>query len=329
MSKPKIAFYWCASCGGCEEAVVDLGPDILTVVEAADIVFWPVALDFKRSDVEKLTDGELAVSFVNGAVRTSEQREMAELMRRKSGIIIAFGSCAHLGGIPGLANTFNRQALVDEVYKRSPSVVNDESIFPQERTTVSEGELTLPALWDTVKTLDQVIKVDYYLPGCPPPRELIKDAVGKIVSNQLPEPGTVLAPDVALCQECRHRETKPDKMTLKEFKRPHMVKVDPDKCLLVQGLLCLGPITRKGCGAACVSANMPCTGCLGPTSHVMDFGTKALASIASMADSNDEKEIAEILSRIVDPLGTFYRYSLPASLLHRNRQLSARGGDQS
>ncbi|HJW75296.1 MAG TPA: oxidoreductase, partial [Thermoleophilia bacterium] len=54
MTKPKVAFYWCASCGGCEEAVVDLAEDVLTVVDAVDIVFWPVALDFKVSDVEAL-----------------------------------------------------------------------------------------------------------------------------------------------------------------------------------------------------------------------------------------------------------------------------------
>jgi F420-non-reducing hydrogenase small subunit len=82
MSKPKVGFYWCASCGGCEEAVVDLAEDVLKVVEAVDIVFWPVALDFKRSDVEAMKDGELAACFVNGAIRTSEQEEMAELLRK-------------------------------------------------------------------------------------------------------------------------------------------------------------------------------------------------------------------------------------------------------
>ena len=102
--KPKVAFYWCASCGGCEEAVVDLAEDILKVTAAVDIVFWPVALDFKRKDVEAMEDKSIAVSFINGAVRTSEQKEMVELMRRKSGLVVAFGSCSHLGGIPGLVN---------------------------------------------------------------------------------------------------------------------------------------------------------------------------------------------------------------------------------
>ncbi|MFH1892498.1 MAG: oxidoreductase [Candidatus Zixiibacteriota bacterium] len=328
MSKPKVSFYWCASCGGCEEAVVDLAEDILKVVEAVDIAFWPVALDFKRVDVEALQDGELAVSFINGAIRSSEQFEMVELLRKKSQLVVAFGSCAHLGGIPGLANLSDRQGVFQEAYIDAPSVVNDDKVLPLEEIDVAEGRLTLPSLWNTVKTLDQVIEVDYYLPGCPPPVKLIRDAVNAIVTGQLPARGAVLAPDIALCEECPRRDTKPEKPTLREFKRPHAVDIDPEECLLAQGLLCIGPVTRKGCEAACVAANMPCTGCLGPTSRVTDFGAKALSAIASLVDSNDEKEIAAILDQVVDPIGTFYRYSLPASLLHRRYQGPDHGGKQ-
>ena len=65
--KPKVAFYWCASCGGCEESIVDLAEDILGVVAAVDIMFWPVAMDFKKSDVEAIPDGGLLVAMINGA----------------------------------------------------------------------------------------------------------------------------------------------------------------------------------------------------------------------------------------------------------------------
>jgi F420-non-reducing hydrogenase small subunit len=92
--KPKVAFYWCAACGGCEEAVVDLGEAILDVAAAVDIVLWPVALDFKKHHVEAMADGEIAAAFVNGAIRTSEQEEWAHLLRKKAQVIIAFGSCA-------------------------------------------------------------------------------------------------------------------------------------------------------------------------------------------------------------------------------------------
>ena len=326
MSKPKVSFYWCASCGGCEEAVVDLAEGILPVVEAVDIVFWPVALDFKRQDVDAMADGEITVSFINGAVRSSEQFEMAELLRKKSKLVIAFGSCAQLGGIPGLANLFDLQAVLSQSYLEAPSVTNAEKIIPGVETKVPEGILTLPALWDTVKTLDQVIDVDYYLPGCPPPVQVIVDAVTAILQGKLPAKGTVLAPDIALCEDCRRKQTKPEKLGIKEFKRPHEMLIDQEKCLLAQGLLCLGPATRKGCGSVCIDGNMPCTGCMGPISRVTDFGAKALSAVASLVDSEDEKEIAAILDHVVDPAGTFYRYSLPASLLHRRYQPTARGG---
>jgi len=128
-----------------------------------------------------------------------------------------------------------------------------------------------------------------------------------------------LTKDQALCEECPRKDTRPEKLTLKEFKRPHQVLIDEEKCLLAQGLLCMGPATRGGCEALCVKGNMPCTGCFGPTSRVRDYGAKVLSSIASIVDSNDEQEIARILATIPDPVGTFYRYSLPASLLRRKK----------
>jgi len=88
MAKPKVAFYWCASCGGCGEAVVDLADKILDVVAAVDIVFWPIALDFKYKDVEAMEDGSIAVSFINGAVRTEEQKEIAELLRENQDLLL-------------------------------------------------------------------------------------------------------------------------------------------------------------------------------------------------------------------------------------------------
>ena len=96
--KGKLALYWAASCGGCEIAVLGIQEKILDVVAAVDIVLWPVALDFKYRDVEALADGEIAVSFINGAIRTEEQEKIAKLLRRKSGLGVAFGACAISGG---------------------------------------------------------------------------------------------------------------------------------------------------------------------------------------------------------------------------------------
>jgi len=315
--KPKVGFYWCASCGGCEEAVVDLNESILDVVEAVDIVFWPVAMDFKRSDVESMANGEITACFINGAVRTSEQEEMAILLRQKSKLLIAFGSCSHLGGIPGLGNLHDKEDIFKYVYSDSQSVVNEQFTVPQESTGVNGDILSLPAFYDTVRSLDQVVDVDYYLPGCAPPTKLIVEAVTAILQGELPAKGAVLAPNIALCDECPRKETKPDDLAIKRFYRPQEIIIDPEECLLSQGLVCLGIATRSGCGAACIEANMPCTGCLGPTDHVRDFGAKVLSALASIIDAEDESEIEAIINTIDDPLGTFYKYSLPSSYLYR------------
>ena len=211
MGKPKVAFYWCAGCGGCEESIVDLAQDLLTVTEAVDIVFWPVAMDFKYKDIEALGDGEIAATLINGAIRTDEQEHIAKLLRKKSKLIIAHGSCAHLGGIVGLANFYKREDVLSRAFKEVPTIKNPKGILPQVKTEESGRELELPGFHDTVKTLNQVIEVDYYIPGCPPPPELIKNAITAILEGKLPPKGTVLAEKKALCDSCSRNESKPDK----------------------------------------------------------------------------------------------------------------------
>ena len=211
MMKPKIAFYWCASCGGCEEAVVDLGEGLLTVVELVEIAFWPVALDFKRQDVEALDDGELAAAFINGAVPhlgTGGRRGR----RGASPPPWSRSAAARYWAASRAWPTCTRAGILDAVYREAPSVQNGDGTLPAEESRVAEGTLTLPAFSASVRTLDQVIEVYYDLLGCPPPTGLITSAVGALVGGKLPEKGAVLAPDVALCSECPRAATKPDKL---------------------------------------------------------------------------------------------------------------------
>jgi F420-non-reducing hydrogenase small subunit len=121
-----------------------------------------------------------------------------------------------------------------------------------------------------------------------------------------------------LCEECDRKASKPEKLYIKDLKRPHEVLTDPEKCFLDQGVICLGPATRGGCETLCVKGNMPCTGCFGPTSRVRDYGAKALSSLASVIDINDEDEVLKFMDeKVPDPVGLFYKYSLPASILKR------------
>jgi F420-non-reducing hydrogenase small subunit len=298
---------------------VDLAEQILDVVAAVDIVFWPVALDFKKSDVEAMEDGSILAAFVNGSIRTTEQEEMAHLLRRKAKVLVAFGSCAHLGGIPALANLWDREAIFRAVYLENVSTDNPDGVLPSVSTPHNGDSVTLPGFYNTVRALDQVTSVDYYIPGCAPTPNVIADAVGTLLSGDLPPAGTVLTPDIALCEECPRLDTKPQDLSLESFRRPHEILIDEDTCLLAQGLLCMGPATRAGCGQLCINGNMPCTGCFGPTSKVRDQGGKYLSALASMLSALEDEDIESALDSIPDPIGTFYRYGLASSLLRRRK----------
>ena len=317
MAKPKVAFYWCASCGGCEETVVDLAENILKVVDAVDIALWPVALDYKLDHVKAWQPGDVTVAFINGAVRLSEQEEWVKLLREKCPVVVAFGSCAHMGGIPGLANATSRAEIIANKYHRSPTVDNPRKTVPQTSSRTNGYSLELPEFFKDVKPLDQVIDVDYYLPGCPPPPENVAAAVMAILEGKLPPKGSVLGVEKALCETCPRNETKPDDLTIARFKRVATSTPDPEKCFLADGYLCMGPATRGGCGERCIKGNMPCRGCFGPTPDTLDAGLKMISAVASRGQAETEEAAQAFADSLVDPLGTLYRFSLPASILRR------------
>ena len=99
--KPKFAMYWAASCGGCEIATLNIGDKILDVDANFEVVFWPVAADFKYQDVRAYPDGFIDLCLFNGSIRNSENEDIARLLRQKSKILVAFGACALPGRHPG------------------------------------------------------------------------------------------------------------------------------------------------------------------------------------------------------------------------------------
>jgi F420-non-reducing hydrogenase small subunit len=315
--KLKLGLYWAASCGGCEIAIVELREKILDVDAAADILFWPCAMDFKYKDVEAMADGQIDVCLFNGSIRNTENEHLAHLLRRKSKLLVAFGSCAHEGCIPGLANLYDRQSIMARAFLEVPSVDNPKGILPQTSYQLPEGEVTIPKLFNTVKTLGQVEDVDYIVPGCPPQAPQIWAVIETILSGQLPPKGSVVgATQKTVCDECKHKR---EERRITKFYRPHQIIPDSERCLLDQGIICAGPATRGGCGALCPTVDMPCRGCYGPAPGAIDQGAALLSAVASVVDADTEEEAAHIVGEIVDPVGTFYRFGLPASLLHRSR----------
>ena len=107
--KPKFAMYWAASCGGCEISVLNIHEKILDVDANFEVVFWPVAMDAKYKDVEAMPDKSILLTLFNGGIRNDENEEMAKLLRKKSQILVAFGSCAAKAVFLDLANLGSSQ----------------------------------------------------------------------------------------------------------------------------------------------------------------------------------------------------------------------------
>ncbi|MCX6240561.1 MAG: oxidoreductase [Bacteroidetes bacterium] len=315
--KLKLAIYWGAACGGCCVSVLDTHEKLLDIVAAADLVFWPIAMDIKYKDVENMPDKSIDLTLFNGAVRNSENKHMAQVLRQKSKILVAYGSCAYMGGIPGLANFFSKNDIFKRAYEETESTFNPEKTYPVTSTSVKEGTLEIPVMFNDVFPLDQIVDVDYYIPGCPPQSERLIEVFSAIVTGiGLPPAGSVVgANDKTNCDECKRK--KSDKKQVRKFYRPWEIQDDKETCFIEQGVICMGPATRSGCGVRCVEGNSPCRGCYGPPPGATDPGAKMMAAIGTMINSNDPDEIDNIIETIVDPAGLFYRFSLPGSILGR------------
>lgn len=314
--KPRVAFYWNASCGGCEEAVIDLGEGFAALLERVEVVLWPVALDFKRKDVEALPDGGIDVAFLNGAVRLTEQDEWAQLLRRKARVLVAVGACAHMGGVVGLGNLSEPRELLHAAYRAPPSVSNPDAVLPGEPVRAGEHDLSLPVLLSSALPLEAVVPVDYTIPGCPPSPAVLGAAVDAILGGALPPAGAVLAPNAALCETCPRRESRPERIEVESLRRLATSALDPEACFLAQGLVCLGPGTRQGCQPGCLEAGMPCRGCFGPLDGVRDAGAAMLSAFASLLRGGED-DLRALAAALPDPAGTFWRYSLASALVPR------------
>ena len=313
--KLKVAKYWAASCGGCDISLLEIGPHLLELIEAADVVFWPCVADFKYADVAAYPDGYIDVCLFNGGVRSSEQEEMARLLRRKSKTLVAYGACAIDGGIPALANLSTAAGVMAASYLESPSTPNEGRVEPQLITETPYGELELPRLYPQVLRLSDVVEVDYVIPGCPPQAHQVWKVLQAVVAGAVPARNNAVVvgcDDKAVCDECPRTKRK---VRIKAFVRPHEKIPEPEWCLLEQGFVCMGPATRSGCGAPCLKANLACRGCYVGSGDVEDRGTAMIGAIGSMIDATTEERAQELVGQIVDPVGTFYRFSLASSAL--------------
>ena len=261
----KVAEEWLNICGGCEVSILDLGEKLLDVLPSLEFVHMPVLMDHKyfgqTGEKSELEIPEADVGMISGGIRNDKEKHVTEEMRKKSKTLIALGSCACFGGIPALANMYTVDDMVDKVYRDCKTT--------EAADTPSVG---LPALTDRVYALDEVVDVDLYLPGCPLNPAIILEALTSLLEGKPFE-----LPERSVCDDCpTKREEKSDMVLKRPLQDAEFSPGEYDKmrCLNEQGILCLGPVTRSGCGKPfmegeeniprCVKGYMPCRGCFGP-----------------------------------------------------------------
>jgi len=313
LDKMKLAVVYGAICGGCDVALANWGTKWLKIAEKYDIVFWGAAVDAKFRDLEEID--RIDVGIYMGVVRTDQHIELAKMLREKSDIVVAYGACAAYGDIPGLAALTSSMDLMKDVNNTITTASREEREEP-----VKYG---YPKLLDTVYPVVELIDADIIAPGCPPSSESDEELIKILLEHERGkklEKKIVLGEENSLCTICPRRPEDFHKIVMPGIFRLHEVKLDMNKCFLEQGVICLGPATRAACKAPCIVNNHPCTGCMGPAPGVDDVGLKYISSIASLLAVDKEKELmeqglAKYLDKIVDPLGVFYRYTLPSSLI--------------
>lgn len=293
----RLAEEWFAICGGCEVTILDIGEPLLDVLQQVQIVHMPVLMDHKlygqTGEGTEMQIPEAEIGIISGGIRSEEHKKLAQEMRKKSKTLIALGSCACFGGVPALANQYQTEELLEKVYRGSKST--EANGLPHEQ---------IPALTDRVYAVHEVVKVDVYLPGCPTTPEMVAGALLALLKGE-PFP----LPSKSVCDECPTKREKKAVSTLKRrLEAPEFTPGAPlseMRCLMEQGLLCLGPATRSGCGGSegvprCIRAYMPCEGCFGPLSEKANPMVDMMGALASIG--LDPKQIP-------DRAATFNRFA--------------------
>lgn len=269
---------WLTICGGCEVTILDVGEPLLDILSKLEILHMPVLMDHKlygqTGEGTQMEIPESDIGIISGSIRNEEHKHIAEEMRKKSRILIAMGTCACSGGLPALANLSTVDELVDKVYHGSVST--ESNGVPNEQ---------IPRLTDRVYAIHEVVPIDIKLPGCPPTPESFVQAVTALLHNT-----PLVLPGKSVCDDC---PTLRDKKSLNTLKRPlEPVEFTPGmplnamRCLMEQGFLCLGPVTKAGCGGEeraprCIRAYMPCRGCFGPLTDTANPMVDMMGALAS------------------------------------------------
>jgi F420-non-reducing hydrogenase small subunit len=263
----KVSIVSLTCCAGCVCSFLNAGDALLEILTGdLEIVYSPTFVDLKE-----IPNVDLAI--VEGGVRTTEDEELIREVRAKSRTLVALGLCATHGGITSLGNMVSLKKLLEKEY-----------------SLLDSGKL--PGLEDLMYPICNFVDVDYYIPGCPPMPFLIVHTLKSIVNQKPP-----VRHQSVVCMEC-HRKIIPAK--LDRLYAIYEKEADPTLCLVSQGFICLGSLTREGCGAPCPRANFTCFGCRGPCDSLL-YRSRGLYSflvkVISTRTGIPEEKVKEELYR--------------------------------
>ena len=169
MAKPKIATASLAGCFGCHMSLLDIDERLLRLVELVEFDKSPI------DDIKELT-GRCRIGLIEGGCSTEENVKVLEEFRRHCDLLVSVGDCAIDGGVPAMRNAVPLRECLEEAYLRSPSVYNPEGRIP--------NDPELPLLLDKVYPCHEVVKIDLYLPGCPPPADALWEALVAVLNGR-------------------------------------------------------------------------------------------------------------------------------------------------
>lgn len=171
-AKVRLATVWLDGCSGCHMSFLDMDERLLALAPLIDLVYSPLV------DVKEFPQG-VDVTLVEGSVSTDEDIPKIRKIRQRTKLLIALGDCAVTGNVPAMRNPFGTDACFDRAY-------NENAQFQRQKPT-----LYLPTLLERVRPVHEVVKVDVFVPGCPPPADAIHYVLTELLAGRTPNVGSV------------------------------------------------------------------------------------------------------------------------------------------